>query len=482
MKKIKNRNNLIHFAIGFSLFFAVLLRLYNLNYESLWFDEIVSFWVSEPFISFSDSYARNSGAEGTPFLFNFLLKNLHEIFGYHTHLGRYFSALISILGIFSITYLSWTLKKNNSYILVLFLVSFNVFLIKYAQEARVYSLVFFLSAMTMIFLVKSFYSNQSQNTLLINSFFYIFFQMLSIMAHPFTLIIFFSLITYYFLYFLKNKKNLVFLNFSILIIFLLLLIYLPIYFSDRVQHPASWVGNPELKFYTNFYFSSFFGSRILGLIHLLLLIILLFYYKNKFIKNLNLITFFIILILLTYFIPIIYGHLFKPVLFSRYIIFVLIPIIVLLSYLIFEIKDNKIKRNLIFFLVLITFANQFTEYNFKQFYEVRPKFKTDFLSPLEKINQSNYKNYYINREKDDEVFLKSVNNYFYTYSKENKFNVNQIELRDLKNFKSQNVWIICPQDLGNKKCDEIKNKENFTFNVLKNIDYNSVNLKLITIK
>ena len=35
---------------------GVLLRLYNLNYESLWFDEIVSFWVSEPFISFSDIY------------------------------------------------------------------------------------------------------------------------------------------------------------------------------------------------------------------------------------------------------------------------------------------------------------------------------------------------------------------------------------------------------------------------------------------
>ena len=485
MKKIENKNQLIFFAIGFSLFFGVLLRFYNLNYENLWFDEIVSFWVSEPFISLSESYARNSAAEGTPFLFNFLLKNLHEIFGYHTYLGRYFSALFSVLSILSIAYISWTLKKNNSYILVLFLVSFNVFLIKYAQEARVYSLVFFLSTMTIIFLIKSFNLSSNKKNLFINSFFYIIFQMLAIMVHPFTLIIFFSLITYYFFYFLKNKKNLVFLNYSILIIFLLLSVYLPIYFSDRIQHPADWLNNPQLKFYTNFYFSSFFGSRILGLIHLILLVGLIYYYRNKFIKNLNFITFFIILIFLTYLIPIIYGHLFKPVLFSRYIIFVLIPIIVLLSYLIFEIENDKIKKNLIIFLVLITFANQFTEYNFKQFYKERPKFKSDYLSPLEKINQSKYKNYYINREYSndvDDIFLKAVNNYFLVYSNENKFSINQVKFTSLKNFRFKKIWIICPQNFGDKKCDKIKSNESYNLSTIEDIDYNSVNLKLVTIK
>ena len=34
------------------------------------------------------------------------------------------------------------LKENNSFILVAFLVSFNVFLIRYSQEARVYSFLF----------------------------------------------------------------------------------------------------------------------------------------------------------------------------------------------------------------------------------------------------------------------------------------------------------------------------------------------------
>ena len=223
----------------------------------------------------------------------------------------------------------------------------------------------------------------------------------------------------------------------------------------------------------------------MGLIHLILLVWLIYYYRNRFIKNLNFITFFIILIFLTYFIPIIYGHLFKPVLFSRYIIFVLIPIIVLLSYLIFEIENDKIKKNLIIFLVLITFANQFTEYNFKQFYEERPKFKSDYLSPLEKINQSKYKNYYINREYSnevDDIFLKAVNNYFLVYSNENKFSINQVQFTSLKNFRFKKIWIICPQNFGDKECDKIKGKEYYNLSTIEDIDYNSVNLKLVTIK
>ena len=61
-----NSKYFIIFAICFSLLFGVILRLYNLNYDNLWFDEIASFWVSDPFISLSESYERNRLAESQP--------------------------------------------------------------------------------------------------------------------------------------------------------------------------------------------------------------------------------------------------------------------------------------------------------------------------------------------------------------------------------------------------------------------------------
>ena len=144
-------NNIIIYSACFTVLCGFIVRFYNLNFENLWFDEIVSFWISDPEISFFESYQRNNSGEGTPFLFNFLLKILHIIFGYNPNVGRYFSCILSALSIFTMIILAKTIKKNNFYLLIIFLVSLNIFLIQYSQELRVYSLVFFLCSMTLVF-------------------------------------------------------------------------------------------------------------------------------------------------------------------------------------------------------------------------------------------------------------------------------------------------------------------------------------------
>ena len=73
MTKIKNINFLIVLAVSFSLIFGSLLRLYNLNYESLWLDEIVTFWITDPFIEINENYKRNNDAGATPFYLIFCL-------------------------------------------------------------------------------------------------------------------------------------------------------------------------------------------------------------------------------------------------------------------------------------------------------------------------------------------------------------------------------------------------------------------------
>ena len=78
----------------------------------------------------------------------------------------------------------------------------------------------------------------------------------------------------------------------------------------------------------------------MGFIYLSLLIYLISYNFKKVVKN-KYYLFLLLLLLVSFFVPIIYGLIFNPILKDRYIIFVLIPIIVLITNLIYEVKIKK---------------------------------------------------------------------------------------------------------------------------------------------
>ena len=70
------------------IFITILFRLYNINYEDFWIDEIISFYVSDPSISFNEFVQRHKTLENSPFLFNFFLRIYFDIFGYDTSIAR----------------------------------------------------------------------------------------------------------------------------------------------------------------------------------------------------------------------------------------------------------------------------------------------------------------------------------------------------------------------------------------------------------
>ena len=70
----------------------------------------------------------------------------------------------------------------------------------------------------------------------------------------------------------------------------------------------------------------------------------------------------IILTFITYFIPISFGYIFKPALQDKYIIFVLIPIIILISSLIDEIESKKTRKIIFFLIVASTITNHLFEF------------------------------------------------------------------------------------------------------------------------
>jgi 4-amino-4-deoxy-L-arabinose transferase-like glycosyltransferase len=472
----KSNNNTALYVAYLIIFLGIIFRFYNLSFENLWFDEIVSFWVSDPKISFFESYERNNIGEGTPFLFNFLIKILHFLFGYSPNVGRYFSCTISVLSIFSMIYLAKIIKDNNSYLLIIFLVSMNIFFIKYSQESRVYSLVFFLCTLSLIFYFKLLKENSYKKYFSKNSLYFVIFQILAILSHPFTLIIFGSIILYTILIAIFKNKSIKTLNTSIFTIIFFIGLYLPYYLTNTEPYPT-WVSHPEVKFYTNFYFSKFFGSRLLGLVHLLILFYLIFKFRKKFTKNLEPSTVLTFVIFFSYFIPITFGYLYQPILAPRYIIFVLIPIIALISYLTFEIVEKKIRYFIVSILIFLTLGNLSTETTIKQFFKERPNHKPEYILALKEINKTKYKEFAINltfAEKNKHHFNLAINNYFKQIITKDKLNIKPVDLKNIKN--DSYFWLVCLTDLNTSSCNiPIDSK----FKVLDEKNYNSTNLKLI---
>ena len=70
-----------------------------------------------------------------------------------------------------------------------------------------------------------------------------------------------------------------------MLISILTLVFYIIMLIMLKQIKSDWIEQPGIKFFTNFYFSKFFGSRLLGIIHLFILIFLLFYLWKKKLKK-----------------------------------------------------------------------------------------------------------------------------------------------------------------------------------------------------
>ena len=457
---MESKLNTFIFIVIISLGFF--LRFYNLNFENFWIDETITFWVGNPEFSISQSFIYHKSIEQVPFLFNFLIKIYFEIFGYDFQISRYLPALFSSLSIISVSYISKEISNDRSYIFTSFLVAINIYLISYAQELRLYSTLFFLISLTIYFSFKF----ENRNKLI---FFYLhnIFLLLTSLIHPFGLIIYFAIILSELKFFQKNDEFILKKIITYLFSGLLILIYYSTQLNESYLTPI-WIETINIKFFTNLFFSNFFGSRIMGLIYLITFLTLTLKFFRSFNKNKKLF-FLLSIFVLSYLLPLFYGILFKPILIPRYIIFVIIPTIVIISYFVFTL--NKLKKNLILtFLILITFLNLTTEQTFKQFYKERVSYKHDFEGALKKISKSEINNYSVSIDVEQKKLSKaweaSIANYINFVLKENNFNLSRFPYSN----ELENLWIICIHDLNQNKCDKIfKNR-------LKTVKLNRIDL------
>jgi len=274
---------------------------------------------------------------------------------------------------------------------------------------------------------------------------YFLFQTIASLTIPFAIIITGSFLFILFIKYLSNKKVLkLFLVVFFHTIFTLFLFYFLT--KNRNFEYSAWLVNPDIKFFTDFYFSTFFGSRFMGITHLFLLVLLTFKFRKLILNHSNEKSFLLYLTFFTYFIPLIFGYLFFPIINARYIIFVIISILILLTYFVFEIKNVKLKNSIIVLLLGINFFNHFSESSFKQFYLERQKYKPSFEDAVKYIDKTDIKDYtfVVKSDPSDVDYIYSKPLFHYTKYIADKENI-YLQGLMFENFllgETKEIWLI----------------------------------------
>src|SRR5688572_29130012 len=81
---------------------TIFLRMYHVDYQSFWLDEVLSMNDTSPEMSFKQFYESVLLWEAFPHLYFLLLKWFMLLFGYSTMQARIFSAIIGVFGVYAI--------------------------------------------------------------------------------------------------------------------------------------------------------------------------------------------------------------------------------------------------------------------------------------------------------------------------------------------------------------------------------------------
>ena len=443
---IQKSNLLNKYIIFFFLIFlfGILLRVYNLNFEDYWFDEQAGFWVADPSISLSETLERSKELDrGTHLVFNLILKTFFYVLGYDPSIGRILPLIFGVLSIPALSYLSFQINNNKSFLLTAIISSINFYLISYSQETRLYSLVFFVSILNIIFFFKIYDLKDLNKSKFLFSILYILFTVLGTCLHIFFFIIIFSQIIFLLVNYIFKKRIILF---EIFIIFISICIYLFFMFDSLLLQMGIkefWIQQVSLEFFYNFFFSRFFGSKIMGLIYLIILLYLIYSNRVSIFKYNSKFLLLIFILFFSYFIPLVYSIFQKPILIDRYIIFILVPIIILISNLLLN-ENNTKKRYIILFIILSSTITN----NYIEIFE-REISKPEFRKSL--IYISNFEDKSVIIKAGDALTEKLTINYVKNIKISKDNNINFLKSSDdLSNLGK--LWFVCYQPINGFDC------------------------------
>ncbi|RZL45427.1 MAG: phospholipid carrier-dependent glycosyltransferase [Pedobacter sp.] len=357
MNKFKNWFE-SNYGIILILLLASILRLYHIDYQSVWLDEICSIMEANPNIAWLDLEATILVSDPHPPLYFAMLKIMFQLFGYTTFVARILSAIIGILGVLSIYLLGKEIVNKRVGLIAALLLAINYFHIYYSQEVRMYGLL-------LLFTVLSYYRLVIflKNTTYRNAVWYGLFAGLMIFTQFFGLFVLASQLVILLVVFLRWDKSdkLQFLYKSFVSGALMVLIFLPainIFIATTKKKYA--VFQPTTIDTIKQIFKDFVEKSDALLLMAIALILSYFFflikdktYRDK--KKSLIIKVLLFWIFITLLIPIIRSYLVTPMIVSRYFITILPAFIILVAMGIDSVKNKIFRASVVMIFVATTF-------------------------------------------------------------------------------------------------------------------------------
>ena len=340
------------------IFLALYLRLNNYNDAGLWGDEYLTFWNSEPLYSFSEIFDRVQESPTLVPPFYYYILNLYTNYFNHTVYSlKLFHIFLNSSCLILVFFISRYILKNSLVNFVLFLTSFNLFLIWCSQDILVVNLALFIQLVSVLIFFDLIKSLETK----INFFKIIFFTLISILTltiHPLSIVIIFSQAILLLLLLLKDndlkiKKKIYFILFVLFFACVMYIFTSIEYIINRLDGTSIGHNQLNLEFFIGYNFKHYFSSYIIGAINLVIVALSILKLRKNFFKNLHL-SYLITLLLSTYIFIILGTTIFTGINGQRYWPY-LVPIILIINacYII-DIRKKFIRRSLIFFLIIFT--------------------------------------------------------------------------------------------------------------------------------
>lgn len=245
------------------------LRIFHLGHESLWLDEAIT--ISEARTNLANIF-HSFWIHYNPPLFWLILHYWMQIFGTSEFATRLLSVIFGLGDLLMVYKVGKLIFDRKIGLLATLLMTLSVLHLTYSQEARMYSLLMFLSLVSMYYFCKFF--NQKRGKYL---YYYFIFSLLTLYCHTLGFLIIIVQNIYYFSLYQKLKKTLK-LKYWILIQALLVVLILPWFI---ILYRELWRENDAWKVPFNlinlaYVVKDFAGSRLLLIIFTLLIIFAVF--------------------------------------------------------------------------------------------------------------------------------------------------------------------------------------------------------------
>lgn len=360
MSKLYNylKENYILLSI---LFVSSFLRIYRIDFQSVWIDEVNTFVQSDPNLSFSETY-ETLKLDLQPPLYFYLLKIMLAVFGYTTFILRLFSALFGVAGVYAVYILGKELYHKKAGIYASLVLCFNYFHIYYSQEARPYSFLFFFTTLSFYYLIRFIKAPSNKRAIA-----YGITSCLMLYGHPYGIFSFFSQYVILLICFIQTEKTfkLAFFKHIFLAGFISIVLYIPAIqlFLNAANISSFWIPMPGPTVFT-LLLNDFFGYSefLMAIVYLLIIFVLIKVFSvkeetnflggirsNKLFSGFVVLTIWITICIL---IPFIRSHLQIPMIVPRYLIGILPAIVILISIGLAHI-EQKTLRTLILALIII---------------------------------------------------------------------------------------------------------------------------------